>query len=229
MSVKNRNSVVEDGLVFYVDASNPNSYPGSGTTWTDMVSSNIGTLYNGPSFDSANGGSIDFDGSNDRTDVPADSSFKPSGSITLLVWAKGQSGSTSIGIIGALGSSGNRGYFMGCNTTQFRFSIASNSTTLVNATASHTDTTSAPFMLTGVYSASTHLKLYKDTSEIASNTSSIPATQYIGDKPLQIGNRGDSYSKSFWNGNVYCAMIYNKALSADEVTQNYNALKNRFT
>ena len=62
MSVKNRNSVVEDGLVFYVDASNPNSYPGSGTTWTDMVSSNIGTLYNGPSFDSANGGSIDFDG-----------------------------------------------------------------------------------------------------------------------------------------------------------------------
>ena len=221
-------SIVTDGLVFYVDAANENSYPGSGTTWTDMVSSNIGTLTNGPSFDSGNGGSIDFDGSNDRTDFPDNSSFKPTGSMTLLVWAKGQSGSTSIGIIGALGSSGNRGYFMGCNTTQFRFSIASNSTTLVNVTASHTDTTSAPFMLTGVYSASTHLKLYKNTSEIASNTSSIPATQYIGDKPLQIGNRGDSYSTSFWNGNVYCAMIYNKALSADEILQNYNALKGRF-
>jgi hypothetical protein len=224
----NNAPIVTDGLVFYVDAGNSKSYPGSGTTWYDMISGNVGTLYNGPTFDSANGGSIDFDGSNDRTDFPTDSSFKPTGSMTLLVWAKGQTGASSVGLAGTLGASGNRGYLIGCNLSDFRFSIASNSTTLVNVFATHTDTTSAPFMLTGVYSASTHLKMYKNTSEIASNTTSIPATQYVGTKPFQIGNRGDSFSNSFWNGNVYCAMVYNKALSADEITQNYNALKNRF-
>ena len=227
MSVKNRNSVVTDGLVFYVDAGNEDSYAGSGTTWNDMISGNVGTLYNGPTFDSANGGSIDFDGSNDRTDFPSDSSFKPTGSMTLLVWAKGES-TGSIGIIGVIGPGGDRGYFIGCNNTKFRFTIASGADSLVDAEAAHTDTTSAPFMLTGVYSASTHLKLYKNTSEIASNTTSIPATQYVGTKPLQIGNRGDSLANAHWNGNVYCAMIYNKALSADEILQNYNALKNRF-
>ena len=228
MSYKYGPSIVTDGLVFYVDAANDNSYPGTGTTWNDMISGNVGTLYNGPTFDSANGGSIDFDGSNDRTDFPADSSFKPTGSMTLLVWAKGQTGASSVGLAGTMGPSGDRGYLIGCNLSQFWFGVASNSTAIVNVTATHTDTTSAPFMLTGVYSASTHLKLYKNTSEIASNTTSIPATQYVGTKPFQIGNRGDSFSNSFWNGNVYCAMVYNKALSAAEITQNYNALKNRF-
>ncbi len=229
MGIRRGPNIVRDGLVFAVDAANPSSFVSGSTAWNDLtLNQNNGTLINGPIFDSANAGSIDFDGSNDLVDFPSDSSFKPTESMTLLVWAKGQSASTSIGIMGVIGPSGNRGYYMGCNTTQFRFSIASNSTTLVNTTANHTDTTSAPFMLTGVYLASTHLKLYKNTSEIASNTSSIPATQYIGDKPLQIGNRGDSFSNSFWNGNVYYAMIYNKALSATEITQNYNALKGRF-
>ena len=53
---------VTDGLVFAVDAANKKSYPGSGTTWTDLAGSNDGTLTNGPTFDSGNGGSIDFDG-----------------------------------------------------------------------------------------------------------------------------------------------------------------------
>ena len=70
MSVKNRNSVVTDGLVFYADAGNEDSYAGSGTTWNDMISGNVGTLYNGPTFDSANGGSIDFDGSSIVTGKP---------------------------------------------------------------------------------------------------------------------------------------------------------------
>ena len=57
--------IVTDGLVFAVDAANKKSYPGSGTTWTDLAGSNDGTLTNGPTFDSGNGGSIVFDGSDD--------------------------------------------------------------------------------------------------------------------------------------------------------------------
>ena len=47
MSVKNRNSIVTDGLVFYVDAGNEDSYPGSGTTWTDLIGGFGGTLTSG--------------------------------------------------------------------------------------------------------------------------------------------------------------------------------------
>ena len=57
--------IIEDGLVLCLDAANINSYPKSGTTWSDLKGSNDGTLTNGPTFSSANGGCIVFDGSND--------------------------------------------------------------------------------------------------------------------------------------------------------------------
>ena len=61
------NRIVTDGLIFAVDAANPISYPGSGTTWNDLtLNKNNGTLINGPTFSSANAGSIVFDGVNDE-------------------------------------------------------------------------------------------------------------------------------------------------------------------
>ena len=58
--------VVTDGLVLWLDAANPRSYPGSGTVWSDMSgNNNTGTLTNGPTFSSASLGSIVFDGTND--------------------------------------------------------------------------------------------------------------------------------------------------------------------
>ena len=58
--------IVTDGMVLNLDAGTPLSYPGSGTTWTDLSGNGRnGTLTNGPTYNSANGGSIVFDGSND--------------------------------------------------------------------------------------------------------------------------------------------------------------------
>jgi hypothetical protein len=58
--------IISNGLILYLDAGNAASYPGSGTTWTDVSGNiNTGTLTNGPTYSSANGGSIVFDGSND--------------------------------------------------------------------------------------------------------------------------------------------------------------------
>ena len=66
MSLGHGASIVRNGLVLYLDAANPKSYPGSGTTWKDLSGNgNNGTLVNGPTFNSANGGSIVFDGTND--------------------------------------------------------------------------------------------------------------------------------------------------------------------
>ena len=57
--------IIEDGLVFCLDAANINSYPKTGTTTSDLAGANDGTLTNGPTFDSDNRGGIVFDGSND--------------------------------------------------------------------------------------------------------------------------------------------------------------------
>jgi hypothetical protein len=62
--------IVTDGLVLALDAANPKSYPGSGTTWSDLSGNgNDGSLINGPTFDSGNNGSIVFDGVDDRLSV----------------------------------------------------------------------------------------------------------------------------------------------------------------
>ena len=58
--------IVTNGLVLSLDAADRNSYPGTGTTWRDMSGNgNNGTLTDGPTFNSNNGGSIVFDGTND--------------------------------------------------------------------------------------------------------------------------------------------------------------------
>jgi hypothetical protein len=65
MASKSGPDIIEDGLVLCLDAASKRSYPGTGTAWTDLTGSNNGTLTNGPTFDSDNGGSIVFDGTND--------------------------------------------------------------------------------------------------------------------------------------------------------------------
>ena len=58
--------IITTNLTSYLDAANPSSYPGSGTTWTDLSGNNNNfILTNGPTYDNRNGGSISFDGTDD--------------------------------------------------------------------------------------------------------------------------------------------------------------------
>ena len=86
--------IVTDGLVFAVDASNKKSYPGSGTTWSDLVGSNNATLDNGPTYSSSNGGGIVFDGSDDHVDFAENSMSYPNtnSDFTLSMFLKTTNG-----------------------------------------------------------------------------------------------------------------------------------------
>ena len=94
MGLSHSPRIVTDGLVFCVDAGDKMSYPGAGTTWTDLSKNrNNGTLTNGPTFDSANGGSIVFDGTNDRVDCGNSTSLNFGNSssdfpFSIVSWAK---------------------------------------------------------------------------------------------------------------------------------------------
>ena len=97
-------TIVTDGLVFAVDAANYQSYPGSGTTWSDLVNGNDGTLTNGPTFDSGNGGSIVFDGSDDymSTTYSTPTSLQGDPNFTVCGWFK-RSGNWSNGATWGIG------------------------------------------------------------------------------------------------------------------------------
>ena len=84
-------NIIKDGLVLTLDASSQRSYPGSGTTWYDLSGNgNNGTLTNGPTFDSGNGGSIVFDGTNDYVNGPTTNSVIGNNIslISLSAWVK---------------------------------------------------------------------------------------------------------------------------------------------
>ena len=110
MAISYNPRIVTDGLVLALDAGNPKSYPGSGTTWTDLSGNgNNGTLTNGPTYSSANGGSIVFDGVDDYAEITDSSNNFDLGGIdaTLEFWIYIPSTSGADVIIGKGGNTTN--------------------------------------------------------------------------------------------------------------------------
>lgn len=217
-------SIVTNGMVLYVDASNSASYSGSGTTWTDLSgSSNNGTLTNGPTFDSANGGSIVFDGSNDYVDFGNASSLNITGTITVSAWVKKAHGTTFQAIVDK-GRDNYGGWLLGTNETStpapfFKVRIAGvNRTIIANSNHSNNIWTN----IVGVYNGST-LSIYQNG--VLSNSASYSGS--IGTNSISV-RAGAANDGGYLNGSIANVQIYNTGLSASEVLQNYYAQRPRF-
>jgi len=210
--------IVTDGLVFAVDAGNTKSYPGSGTTWKDLSGNgNDGTLTNGPTFDSGNGGNIVFDGGNDYVDVSNlrlitndfDDKF------TINVWVKTTTTSNynrivqfqhNVGLY--LCSDGGFGVQSGGDNS----GVCASGTFIRDGNWHHIVVT---------YDEGIGYTGYKD-GQLVFDVSTID-TEPSDDINTVIG-KGDQY----FNGSLAAVSFYNKILTPEEVAQNYNALKGRF-
>ena len=236
MSVKNRNSIVTDGLVFYVDAGNEDSYPGSGTDWTDLVGGNDGSFnnmddVNNPSnnYDSANGGSLVFDGVDDYVEAGP---IQPS-QFTLSCWFKATGApSNNDAAGGGLMASdpqlvGTLPWLFSHSYLDQTLSFYVETTTGVLRTASNSVVNNQIHLATATYNGTTG-SIYINGQFANSKSFSSPTYNTSGNINVQIGRWGYSNFQRFFNGNIYNASIYNRALSSTEITQNYNALKNRF-
>ena len=219
----NNAPIVTDGLVFYVDAGNDNSYPGSGTTWTDLIGRNDGTLTNGPTYSSGNGGSIVFDGSNDFIDCT--SLIIPS-NISICAFVKFDSATGNMQIASADGSPRSwqfriRGEITNNPGEMIIFNSAGQNKTVSTSSALTTDTW---YHLSGTYD-STNIKIY--LNGVLENTTAhgtgIQGSGSSGD--FKIGCRATT---TFFDGSIPFVQLYDRALSSAEILQNYNALKNRF-
>ena len=83
-------NIVTDGLVCYIDPSNPVCYSGSGTSAYNVASSSLvgGTLVNGVTYDYANNGAMYFDGTNDYIAIPDSNLLDFGSSFTISAWIK---------------------------------------------------------------------------------------------------------------------------------------------
>ena len=218
MSTSYSPKIVTDGLVLALDAGNRKSYLGSGTAWNDVSGNNItGTLTNGPTFDTANGGSIVFDGSNDYVQTNINRSFTE---MTLMGFIKRNG--TQVDYAGIFFSRGSSvtglDFYTAAQNLGYTWNNAVNTYTFNSNLLVPNNT----WCMVAMSVTSTVATLYVNTSS-ATNTVSHTSTT-VDDLRLGV----DEFGSRFMNGNIANVMMYNRALSTNEILQNFNATRGRF-
>jgi hypothetical protein len=206
--------VVQDGLILNLDAGKFYSYPKSGTTWTDLSGGgNTGTLTNGPTYSSANGGSIVFDGVDDYINFSTynQPAYTTTTSFSWNVWIFPTRNSNADLIVGNRG--GSELIFTKLTTNNFEYyPISFGGAMPLNV-----------WQNICVIKDQTNFYYYRNSSLIASTTSSITKIS----RPFYVG--GDpGTGVEFFNSSVAQVSVYNRALSASEVSQNFNATRSRY-
>jgi hypothetical protein len=230
---------ITNGLVLYLDAANTRSYLGSGTSWTNLTPNNItGTLVNGPTFNSGNGGAIVFDGSNDYVNLGINPScYSPTG-FTIDSWVKltNNSGANPILCIYVSSTiSSNNEYVFGTTSGRLYGWVYDSTNTAYRGRY----VTSTSFIANNTWcnlhmvydggTANSSVKLYingvqRDAVDFGFGTfNSIRNTS----SPMAIGVTNGGLGGPL-NGSMASLKYYTRALSAQEITQNFNATKTRF-
>lgn len=220
--------IVTSGLVMHLDAGNAASYPGTGSTWTDLSGNgNNATLVNAPIYSSTNGGQIAFNGSTQFATMPR--SVADSFSLELWINTTSSGGSSSgewwngLAILDAdvSGSGNDFGLAIGAGRLMFgtgnpdstlKTTSTYNSGSWMQIVATRNNTTGAR-------------QIFVNGALVVSDTAS---TQSLNAATQMALARFQSASVGFLACNVAIVRACNIAFSADQVTQNFNANRGRF-
>jgi hypothetical protein len=214
--------IVTTNLSMFLDAGNASSYPGSGTAWTDLSgNSRNGTLTGGPTYTSADGGSIVFDGTNDFVQC--------SGSITataatFVIWMRRNGSQDDFdGIIYSRSATATGISFFGItNKISYTWNNAANTYTWDSGLVIPDLT----WCMVAVSVTSTAATAYLcQSSGITSATNTVSHASTTLDD-IKIGQ--DDLGGRYFTGNIAIAQLYNIALSAEQVAQNFAADRARF-
>ena len=229
--------IITDGLVFAQDAASARSYPGSGTSWYDLSNDkNTGTLYNGVSYSTTDGGTMSFDGNDDymQSDVSTTSlDGDPSFSADMFVKRRtGTNVGSNNGFWGIGGVNQGNGISGWTPTTNLINLDVYDSTRLATSVyypenewihicwtknGAGTETTNVKCYINGVSTSLTKTRNATRTNQFNTSTTGVC-----------LGRISSNYSGFYSPIDVATYKIYDRALTAAEVLQNYNAIKNRF-
>jgi hypothetical protein len=221
------NPINASGLLLHLDAGNASSYPGSGTTWTDLSgNSNHGTFFNGPTYSSANGGSIVFDGVNDYVKVVS-SVIPDNGSFTVSTWAKIPAGRFTE-MINTRNSTNYTGFLLTSRDNKIRVQLNNpgvqqfepNATGIIQDNTWHLITIAVDVSIN-------QMKWYVDSNLV--NTLSFASGSFQGQSYFSIGwDYAWTDTQAYFLGSIATVSVYSRAFTAAEVTASYDALRPRF-
>ena len=221
--------IVTDGLVFAMDAGSERCYDGT-TTINSLVGSSTGTLTNGVTYQSINGGVFDFDGSDDYISLPASliTALHGGTEASICIWIKNDGVNNGVGTSGIIQLSG-------FNNSNGNLWFYSNGYTYLD-----------------IFRTSRVSQVFANNTEVSTNwnlltVTTVPGTngwkcymngvlksQTTGDSTVSVANiqggltLGRNSSSRYTNGKIAACQIYDTALTAAEILQNYNAQKSRF-
>ena len=239
-------TTITSGLILHLDAGNPSSYSGTGTTWNDLSgNSRNATLYNGPAYSILDGGKIAFDGTNDYAQVSNPPSFG-SGDFAIEVWFKRKESTLNWDNCylitkwnsGSLGGTNEWGIGFGGsddpgNGNKINFSLEA-------AGGGAYGLISDEILINTWYQAvvvreSGTLKMYINGSLRTTTTPSVATYGSLAGKSinsvgraLRIASHDNSGTTIYANVEVPIVRMYSRSLSALEVQQNYLSNKSRF-
>jgi hypothetical protein len=229
MAVGYNPRIVTDDLVLCLDAANTKSYGGSGTTWTDLSGKDNNGTISGATYTSGIDGDFDFDGANDS--VTFASGQDVGGEITISFWAyptlnfsintflstKGSASATGYAFVASSWNTGDRKLI-------FEVANGSSADTLRSDENVVVDNQWQNFVATCVRSTGATV-LYKNGSLITTGTLSV--TDWGNTGAFEIG-KYPPVSAYWYHGKMSIAQVYTRALTAEEVAQNFNALRGRY-
>ena len=221
-------SIVMDGLVLSLDAGNTRCYSGSGNTVNGLVGGIGGTLVNGVGFTSTNNGSFIFDGTNDIINVPG---IDINSSFTIGIYFLGTNNTTTNIIVGKY-AGGNSDFWLGTTNSggpyKIWFSVTNGSNPSKIESKSSTISTGVFYYATAVYDSSTFTaSLYVNGILQQSSTGYLGFANPTGNYTIGDYSIGTPFSAPF-QGRIGIHHYYNRALSAQEIRQNFNATKKRY-
>jgi hypothetical protein len=224
--------IVTDGLVFELDAGNTVSYPGSGNNWYDLSGSDDATLPNGASYSSSYGGILTFNRASSQS-AHASSLGSALTTFTAETWVNFNTldltsgnatctitevyGATPINYTIGCGMGGNASLWQGGFFDGSGWQLAGNFVPVINTW----------YCTTVTFDGANVIFYVNSVLNDSAITASVPTSSGLG---IHIAERWDApfFPQSFLDGSVPVARLYNRALSATEVNQNFNALRGRY-
>lgn len=241
MGISYNSSIVTNQLVLCLDAGNPRSYPGTGTAWYDISGNNNHfTLVNGPVYNSANQGSISFDGVNDYASSNNNINLTGYDYIVVEVWFASNTTTPNSMLIEHTTNwntnTGGWGLAINTNGTadqvgmmhtnhnsegarNYAFSIGTNWNNQTNLFSKISDSTGRLTYANNSLMAFDGTNGYPTTTVTTAGGSFANAILYLGSRAGTV---------SFFNGKLSVVKIYGFKMTATQVSQNFNALRGRY-
>lgn len=219
MAINYNPKIVTDGLIFYVDAANPKSYPGTGSAWNDLSENkNHVTLFGSPVFNSAQKW-FEFDGVDDY------------GSFLGLTLSRTSSAFSVWFTVGVnhTGNYGNRGLILANVSTGGKYnnlfaiqsSVAISGETLTNEEYF----TYGEVLQTGWNNVTVSFE-NSIAKTYVNGVLSVTSNNLTDDVSFNSISLGDATAN--YQGNISMVSMYNRTLSSTEVLQNFNASRGRY-